>query len=332
MIKPKIRVISTLCAFATTAMFFADAFALMWNDPNVVPVQSISDHRWRDAKTGRLINVQGMPNVNPAPPTNTPVQPSQPPASQPQPTTQQQPKPTQQNKPTTKANAKGTLKKAGAVVGAAAGAYGIYENTKGQGEHSAENIAGGALSGVLGGASVGALWGVKAGWIGAAIGAVAGGAIAGSQLFSETDCLTDPITGEFSCCNTLFNQGERQVEIGGYMFCDALDTNGNPWAGVRQCLQGGQPTELSWWDGLWQDDTWSPECTAHWCTGYDAPTVGTYVKYIPDTENFCYKWEPAQSSDNDATIVTEPNDPYSALILLLETEINTIKKQCGNIL
>ena len=53
-----------------------NAFALMWNDPDVVPVQSISDHRWRDAKTGRLINVTGMPDVSSTPTTPTPTTPS----------------------------------------------------------------------------------------------------------------------------------------------------------------------------------------------------------------------------------------------------------------
>ena len=101
-----------------------------------------------------------------------------------------------------------TLAKAGAVAGAALGAYGIYENTKGQGEHTAGNVANATVSGLFGGVSVGALWGAKFGWIGAAVGAISGGFIAGSQLLSETDCLTDPVTGQFTCCNTLFNQGE----------------------------------------------------------------------------------------------------------------------------
>ena len=228
-----------------------------------------------------------------------------------------------------------TLQKAGAVVGGALGAYGIYENTTGQGEHTATNVAGGTVSGLLGGVSIGALWGAKAGWIGAALGAAAGGLITGSQLFSETDCLTDPVTGKFTCCNTLFNQGERQAAIGEYMFCGTLQPDGTTKAmapGVRQCLQGGSKTELSWWDGLWEDDTWNPgECIVRYCS--QEPPANTLVTYTPDTEKYCWNWEPASDSENayittnDGSIVA-PSDPYSVLIYKLEQEIKAYQNQC----
>ncbi len=223
------------------------------------------------------------------------------------------------------------LKTAGAVVGGALGAYGIYENTKGQGEHTATNVAGGATSGLLGGMSVGALWGAKGGWIGAAIGAVAGGLFAGSQLLSETDCLHDPITGQFTCCNTLFNQGERQAAIGDYMFCGTEPTNDTPTQplppGTRQCLQGGSQTEFSWWDGLW-----SAECVVRYCN--NEPPANTMVVYTPDTENYCWNWRPAEPGE-DGTVVTDdgdavtPSDPYSVLIYRLTKEIQAYEKQCG---
>lgn len=222
------------------------------------------------------------------------------------------------------------LKTAGAVVGGALGAYGIYENTKGQGEHTATNVAGGATSGLLGGMSIGALYGVKGGWIGASIGAIVGGAFAGSQLFSETDCLYDPIIlnkegkPTFTCCNTAFNKGERQAGIGEYMFCDVTNENGQPLAGVRQCKQGGSETELSWWDGLWEDDAWDAECKPRWCNDNKPPHDN--IIPIADTKNFCWNW---QSATPDTSTPDAPTDMYGLLIKKLQSAIYAYEKQCG---
>ena len=43
----------TVIFFSILSLMFVNsgANALMWNDPGVIPVQSISDHRWRDANT-----------------------------------------------------------------------------------------------------------------------------------------------------------------------------------------------------------------------------------------------------------------------------------------
>lgn len=182
---------------------------------------------------------------------------------------------------------KSTMGKFGAVGGVAVGALGIYEATSGQGEHTWGNVIGGAVSGAFGGAQVGGAWG-------AAIGAVVGGVIAGSQKFSETDCDYDAVTGKFTCCNTLFNKGERLANIGDYMFCK-VEASGKVPAqyGVRQCLQGGKATESSWWDGLWEDDAWSPECKFRFCG--DAPVKGlnttNLITYTPDTNKFCWNWD-----------------------------------------
>ena len=121
------------------------------------------------------------------------------------------------------------------------------------------------------------------------------------------------------------------------MFCgsEKPDENGTLtvfFPQVRQCLQGGSQTKLSWWDGLWKDDTWSPECSVRYCV--DEPPANTMVKYIPDPENFCWNWEPATDEETgsipteDGEIIT-PSDPYSVLIYRLTQEIQAIEKKCG---
>lgn len=345
------KILFTLIA---TFIFSNDAFALMWNDDGVIPVQSISDHRWRDGATGRLINVQGMPDDYIPPVNNVP---------------QTGPTGTGTNggtgggtstgtngdtgggttntngnsgtvtndnagnnnnentppKNTTTKTRPSAAQVAGAVVGGALGAYGIYANTTGKHEHTGKNVVDGTISGIFGGASIGALAGAKGGWIGAALGAVAGGLITGSQLFSEDDCLYDPIIPNeqggptFTCCNTVFNKGERFAKIGDYMFCDSTNENGQPYAGVRQCLQGGSQTKLGWWDGLWQQDAWTAGCTERWCNNNKPPHDNVIL--IPDTKNFCWKW---QLATDDAS-----SDPYTTAINKLQSAIRAYEKQCG---
>jgi len=183
--------------------------------------------------------------------------------------------------------------KAMGVLGTAAGAYGVYDSASGQGEHGAMNVVSGTASGAIMGASIGSMFTPVGAGIGAAVGAVVGGAISGSQLFSETDCLHDPVTGKFTCCNTVFNKGERQVEIGGYMFCADGNNKALP-PGVRQCLQGGKDQEAGWWDGLWEDDEWEKECKPRWCNGVSAPKSGTSADSIvwsTDNTNICWAWD-----------------------------------------
>ena len=264
------------------------ANALMWNDPGVIPVQSISDHRWRDANTGRLINVTGMPNAVPVP-APTPSAPTPGPAPAPSGPTTSAPS-TTAPKPRTNWSSMSRGAKVGAALGIAGGAAGVYASTAGQGEHSGWNVAGGAASGAIAGASVGSIFPVIGTGIGAAAGAIIGGLISGSQVFSETDCLYDPVTGAFTCCNTVFNKGERQANIGDYMFCGVEQNGTNVIAapGVRQCLQGKKKDESTWsdtaagwWNGLWKDDFWQPECVARYCTesGEPAKGIDAYIEY-----------------------------------------------------
>lgn len=236
---------------------------------------------------------------------------------------------------------KSTMGKVGAVGGVAVGALGIYEATSGQGEHTWGNVIGGAVSGAFGGATVGGVWG-------AAIGATVGGVIAGSQMFSETDCDYDAVTGKFTCCNTLFTKGERLANIGDYMFCK-VEASGKVPAqyGVRQCLQGGKATESSWWDGLWEDDAWSPECKFRFCG--DAPVKGlnttNLITYTPDTNKFCWNWDCAagyvkkgNTCEEMAQVATDPSQPqapsvdaqlYQGAIAQLEANRARIQEICG---
>lgn len=241
--------------------------------------------------------------------------------------------------------------KAATVAGVVAGAAMIYQGTSGQDEHSGWDVATGAAGGATAGAAIGSVIPGVGTAIGAGIGAAVGGVISGSQLFSETDCLHDPITGKFTCCNTVFNQGERQVNIGGYMFC-GVEKDGKIQAiapGVRQCLQGTSDKELGWWDSLWEDDSWTPECTPRFCNGETEPAAGTtnFVDWIPDTSNICWKWKckgeyvrqgntcvsSGNGAGNDGIPAQEYNDGlYDALIQRIEALRQQIIKDCGQIM
>ncbi len=295
------------------------AFALNWNDPGVIPVQSISDHRWRDGVTGQFINTTGMPadGINPNAPS------------------QVTPRPTGGGtgggttggtggtgggttgttgttgataNPTVKGHIKGmsTGAKIAGVLGAVGGGVMVADATSGQQQHTGWDVAQGVGGGAMAGASIGSFIPAVGTAIGAAVGAVVGGVIAGSQLFSETDCLTDPVTGKYTCCHTAFNKGERYADIGDYMFCIVDATAGVPAQyGTRQCQQGGSATADTWWKGLWKDDAWTPECEYRYCNN-DAPKRGldNYIEHTPDTENFCWKWE---CKDN---LIKQGNDCY----------------------
>ena len=235
-------------------------------------------------------------------------------------------------KPTVKGHIKGmsTGAKVAGALGAVAGAATIYDATSGQQQHSGWDVAQGAGGGAIAGASIGSFFPGLGTAIGAAVGAVVGGVIAGSQLFSESDCLTDPVTGKFTCCHTAFNKG--------------------------QCQQGGSATAYSWWDGLWQDDAWTPECEYRYCNN-DAPKLGfdNYIVHTADTENFCWKWQCADglvrvgnwcerstagaaggvATGNDGTTETEPvitdtsNERYELAIAKIQAQRNRVIRMCG---
>lgn len=238
---------------------------------------------------------------------------------------------------TPSASSGGTARAMG-VAGAAAGAAGIYASTTGQGQHGIGNVAAGTASGALGGAAFG-VWGIVGG-------AVIGGAISGSQLLSETDCLQDPVTGKFTCCNTVFNKGERQAKIGEYMFCADKD-NKLIQAGVRQCLQGGKDKEAGWWDGMWQDDAWSKECKLRMCAGQKIPDKGTpsdSIDWKPNTSLICWSWGckngytkkgntcVSNSARPDGTSSQVETESYDKLIQKIQQQIQQIQQECNEIM
>lgn len=262
-------------------------------------------------------------------------------------------------KPTVKGHIKGmsTGAKVVGVLGAVGGGVMVAESASGQQQHSGWDVAHGVGGGVWAGASIGSFFPGPGTAIGAAVGAVVGGAIAGSQLISETDCLTDPVTGKFTCCHTAFNKGERYADIGDYMFCIVDATAGVPAQyGTRQCQQGGSATAHSWWDGLWQDDAWTPECEYRYCNN-DAPKRGydNYIVHTADTENFCWKWQCANglvrvgdhcerakagaagvaSNGNGGNTKTEPvvsdtsNERYELAIAKIQAQRNRVISMCG---
>lgn len=296
------------------------------------------------------------PSPTPSPtPTPTPT-----PTPSPTPSPTPAPKPTPSPTPSPKPGVKGmsTGAKVAGALGAVAGAAMVYDATSGQQKHSGWDVAEGAGGGLAAGSYIGSLILPGLGTtIGAAVGATVGGVIAGSQLFSETDCLTDPVTGKFTCCHTAFNKGERYADIGDYMFCVVDAADGVPAQyGTRQCQQGGSATAHSWWDGLWQDDAWTPECEYRYCNN-DAPKPGfdKYIVHTADTEKFCWKWQCADglvrvgnwcerskagaagvaSNGTGGNTETEPvitdtsKERYELAIAKIQAQRNRIIRMCG---
>lgn len=323
------------------------AVALNWNDPGVIPVYS--GHRWRDANTGRFVKTTGMSDVNQGENVsgktdNIKTEPNTNKKSDVKPkektdTTKQE---VSDNKKTdTAKNGKNILKKGAAgITSVAIGGSMVYSSVAGKDKHGVVDV----FSGITGGAIAGAPFG---GWIGTAVGAAAGGLIAGSQIFSETDCLTDPVTGLFTCCNTVFNKGERQAAIGDYMFCGKEEGGqliGMPGL-VRQCLQGGSATADTWFNGLWKDDYWTPECVQRLCATYVEPVKGIeeYTLWLPDTNNICWDWTCVDGfTRHDNTCVSDITnvavnrggdmssyDPYGVAIQQIENQIAQIQATCN---
>ena len=199
------------------------------------------------------------------------------------------------------------------------------------------------IQGVTGGTATGMAIGNLIPGVGTVVGGIVGffvgGLTAGSQLFSETDCLHDPVTGNFTCCNTVFNEGERQVNIGGKMFC-GTDKGEIVYGYTRQCLQGGSTQEAGFFDSIFLDDTWAAECEINFCDGKEPPK-DKMVSLAPDQNKFCWRWTEQPNPENtiavdnpDGTtvIINKSIDPYATLIQQIEQEITNLTTQCGHLI
>lgn len=338
-------------------IFYANcAVALNWNDPGIVPVQN-KNGQWVDQKTNRFINVQGMQQASNSSTSNTPnTTPGNAPSNTPGNTPGDPPGNTSgpQNATSTASKLSKAGKVAGAALGVASGTAMVVNATAGQEEHSWGDVVQGAIGGGIaaasGAAGVNAFVGVGqlAYAITVASGALVGGLVAGSQLFSETDCLYDPVTGKFTCCHTQFNQGERYADIGEYMFCSKTQQDGTEAIfkpAVRQCVQGNMNNKdtwtgkkSSWISGLWKDDFWAPECEIRICDNVLPQSgIDEYIDYTPDTEHFCWNWGCINGytrSGNtcvktDGTSVTPKADDYDSLVQKIQAERSRILQECG---
>ena len=187
----------------------------------------------------------------------------------------------------------GTLSKVGGVLSIAAGSMMVWDANAGEGARTGVDLLKAAAGGAMIGMGVASIVPGVGTVVGTVVGAVAGAATVGWQMFSETDCLIDPVTNKQTCCNT--TTGDVKRKIGDYMFCQKK--GGGAMAMVRQCRVGGRSQSGSgiggWFKDLVSDDAWTDDCMERWCTGVTAPPNGQeqYIQYIPDTSKVCWKWE-----------------------------------------
>lgn len=191
----------------------------------------------------------------------------------------------------------GALRVAGGLFSIAAGGMMIWEANAGEGARTGGDLLKAAAGGAMVGMGVASIVPGVGTLVGAAVGAVAGAATVGWQMFSETDCLTDPVTNKQTCCNT--TTGDVKRGIGDYMFCGK---DGKTSAMVRQCKVGGRSQKsecninpLTWGGCIkdaFSDDEWDKNCETRWCSGTSAPPNGLadLVVYEPDTSKVCWKW------------------------------------------
>ncbi len=346
--------------FAMAAMSGAMADFTI-ESPNVAPANNIKTGRWVDGNSNKWIktptdaqlkNFQstlgtattaagvaaGAPVAAPAgtsTPTPTPAPaPATPSGAGTTPTTTTP-------KTVTKSKLAGKMGKMGGAVSLVGGTMAVVDSASGDGPHSWGSVVEGAIGGAAAGAGAGALLNVIPGFGQVAYGitvagaTIVGGMVGGSQMFSETDCETDPALGLYTCCNTEFNKGQRFVGIGGEMFCK--------FPGVRQCLQGGSTIESDWFTGMFKDDAWGP-CQEKYCNGIVAPDIGTdpdSILGVPFLDNetqqiACWNWtcnDGYKRVGNTCVAVMGadglPTNPYDRVIHTIETQRKRIIAECG---
>lgn len=363
-----------LTIFSVMATMSGALAAFTIENPNVAPANNIKTGRWVDGNSNKWIKTPtdaqlkkfestlgagttaasvtaGAPVTAPVsapvtPPTPAPAGTSTPtPTPAPAPTTPSGAGTTTTKtttpKTVTKSKLAGKMGKVGGAVSLVGGTMAVVDSASGDGPHSWGSVVEGAIGGAAAGAGAGALLNVIPGFGQVAYGitvagaTIVGGMVGGSQMFSETDCETDPALGLYTCCNTEFNKGQRFVGIGGEMFCK--------FPGVRQCLQGGSTIESDWFTGMFKDDAWGP-CQEKYCSGIVAPDIGTdplSILGVPFLDNetqqiACWNWtcnDGYKRVGNTCVAVMGadglPTNPYDRVIQTIETQRKRIIAECG---
>ena len=165
-------------------------------------------------------------------------------------------------------------------------------------------------------------------------------------LFSASDCLIDPITGNKTCCNTAHEKNDRKVNIGGFMFCgeEIRDADGNitgsrPIYGlVRQCLQNNRKRNTvaaGAVAGAFQNDFWDQQCIPRYCDDEIEPASGieSALVWMPDKDNICWRWDcPANYTKlNNTCVANVETEEYQTLINTINSRIREIQSRCKNI-
>lgn len=171
--------------------------------------------------------------------------------------------------------------------------------------------------------------------------------IGSQKVFSivKSDCLIDPVTKDNTCCNVHLEKSDRNVNIGGYMFCgyEVRDASGNvtsiePVYGmVRQCLQNKKKTTDTPDEtigGWFKNDFWSQTCEPRYCSGYTAPMPGIEgaLKWDWDEKDVCWKWECPDGYDkvNNACFSNNDSLDYDTLLESIEKRYTDLLQRCAN--
>ncbi len=137
-------------------------------------------------------------------------------------------------------------------------------------------------------------WAIASGVV-SAVGAAA------AALLSDSDVLVDPVTGQRTGCNVLYEAADRKVDTGGFMFCGQykVDANGNAELTgyvpgyARQCMQNKRkPTNQanSTWGWILKD-FWNKDCVVRLCDNTPNPPADpNAVTWTPDPNNICWSW------------------------------------------
>ncbi len=242
-----------------------------------------------------------LPATTPKPGANLPATTAQPGTNLPATTTPSTttPAPTTVTGTATKVTATQVATGALGLVGMGLGAYEVYKSgeakeTKATWGDVARGASGGFSFGSGSVMFLNAIPGVGNIAYGTIVAAatVVGASVALTKMFSETDCILDPVMGQQACCNIskLSNIEAIRLNIGGKMFCD--------YPGIRTCVQGHQEftEEQPWFKARFLDDHWTETCQPGFCPGYVEPEGGDFnIQIYANTNDVCWFWECADA-------------------------------------